>query len=84
MKNINPKTPGTKHLNVVTNAQHGACLMFDRKGRGISPAQRYRRDKRLTKTGATSDMFNKAFLLFRAQLKNIILSMKQVSPLRTG
>lgn len=79
MKN---KTSRTNYFNAVTNAQHGTCLMFDRKGRGISQPQRYRSNRLLIKNSFATDAFNKAVSLCRAQLKNIMLSQKQVSPLR--
>ena len=35
MKNMQHKTCRTAYFNIVTNAQHGTCLLFDRKGQGM-------------------------------------------------
>lgn len=80
MKNQNPRT---KYFNVVTNAQHGACLLFDRKGKGVSQSQTHRRSRQIINHSFISDAFDKTFLVLRAQLKNIMPGQKRVPSLRT-
>jgi len=81
MKNTEQKTYRTKHFNVVTNAQHGACLLFDRKGLSLYQSRTHRHYSLVMKDSCI-EAANSIGQLFRTHLKNLLHGHKQLLALR--
>ena len=71
MKHKIQKTYRTKHFNVVSNPQHGVCLLFDRKGLGLYQSRSHR-DYWLVMKDSFIDALNKVFLSFRTHVRNLV------------
>ena len=73
----------TKHFNAVTNSQHGACLLFDRKGLGAYQSQAPRIRFFSMRKNFSAGALSKAFLSLRSRLKNIMDMQKLHLSLRS-
>ncbi len=73
----------TKRFNIVTNSQHRACLLFDRKSRGMyqSPASASRYF--VSGKNISIDILNKTVLSLRSQVKNMMDAQKLHLSLRS-
>jgi hypothetical protein len=81
MKNTEQKTYRTKHFNVVSNAQNGVCLLFDRKGLGLYQSRTHRHYSLVMKDSCI-EAVNGICQLFRTHLKNLMPGEKQPLALR--
>jgi hypothetical protein len=68
----------TRYFNMVTNSQHGACLLFDRKGLGMHQPQTPRARFFVIRNKLNVSVLNKTALWLRSQVKNIMDTQKQL------
>jgi hypothetical protein len=74
------KNMKTKYFNMVTNSQHGACLLFDRKGLGMHQSRTPRAEFFSMRKNISTSAFNKTFLSLRSQVKNMMAAQKLLRP----
>ena len=66
----------TRHFDMVTNSQHGACLLFDRKGLGMHQPQTPRARFFVIRRKLNMNALNKTALWLRSQIKNMMDTQK--------
>lgn len=79
---MNQKTHSAKQLSLVTNDRHGACLMFDRKGLGVSQSFGYQDYALMIKNSLARKMLHNMIMTSRTQIMNMLAAQKQQLLLR--